>query len=184
MSGSAKHRGRRAGSAAPPHIPEEPEQTPDEAQSQPGESPASPGRGESDNTMHETPAMRHARLKALILERRRQKEILAIEKELAGDDPAYRADIVGESQGHKRAVSFTAETQPIRATFNRPKTPPIFSGKDIAELDNFDVGFKAYFKAVGLQNAQEQIKLAVTYLESNPQKAWFRREKPEPPTMT
>jgi hypothetical protein len=47
--------------------------------------------------MHETPAMRYVRLKALILERRRQKEILAIEKELVGDDPTYRADIVGES---------------------------------------------------------------------------------------
>jgi hypothetical protein len=96
MSGAAKHRGRRTGSAAPPHIPEEPEQTPKEAQSQPGQSPASPGRGESDETMHKTPATRHAKLKALILERRREKEILTIKKELAGDNLAYRANIVGE----------------------------------------------------------------------------------------
>jgi hypothetical protein len=96
MSGSAKHRDRRTGSAAPPHIPKEPEPTPDEAQSQPDESPTSPGRGESDKTMHKTPAIRHAKLKALILERRREKEILAIEKELAGDDSIYRADIVSE----------------------------------------------------------------------------------------
>jgi hypothetical protein len=47
--------------------------------------------------MHKTPAMRYARLKALILERRRQKEILAIKKELVNDDPAYRADIINES---------------------------------------------------------------------------------------
>jgi hypothetical protein len=47
--------------------------------------------------MHKTPAMRYVRLKALILEKRRQKEILAIKKELANDDPTYRADIVNES---------------------------------------------------------------------------------------
>jgi hypothetical protein len=60
--------------------------------------------------MHETPAMRYARLKALILERKREKEILAIKKEFAGDDPIYRADIVSEPQSHKRAVSSTVET--------------------------------------------------------------------------
>jgi hypothetical protein len=46
------------------------------------------------------------------------------------------------------------------------------------------VRFKAYFEATGLHNAQEQIRFAVTYLESNPQKAWFRRKKPEPPIIT
>jgi hypothetical protein len=47
--------------------------------------------------MHKTPAMRHAKLKALILERRREKEILAIKKELVSDDFTYRANIVNES---------------------------------------------------------------------------------------
>jgi hypothetical protein len=121
--------------------------------------------------MHKTPAMRYAKLKALILERRREKEILAIKKELADDNSVYRANIVSEPQGHKRAVSFTIKTQLIRATFNRLKAPPVFSGKDIAELNNFDMGFKAYFEAVRLHNAEKQIKFTVTYLENNPQKA-------------
>jgi hypothetical protein len=47
--------------------------------------------------MYKTPVMRYARLKALILEKRREKEILTIKKELAGDDLIYRADIVNES---------------------------------------------------------------------------------------
>jgi hypothetical protein len=73
MSGSAKHRGRKTGSVAPPNIPEEPEPelTLNEAQSQSGESFIFFRRGGSDKTMHKTPAMRYARLKALILEKRR-----------------------------------------------------------------------------------------------------------------
>jgi hypothetical protein len=76
------------------------------------------------------------------------------------------------------------ETQLIRATFNRLKVLSIFSGKNITELDNFDVRFKAYFKVMGLHDAQKQIKLTITYFEGNPQKTWFRREKLEPLTMT
>jgi hypothetical protein len=46
--------------------------------------------------MHKTPVIRHAKLKALILERKREEEILAIEKELVSDDFTYRANIVNE----------------------------------------------------------------------------------------
>ena len=74
-----------------------------------------------------------------------------MERELAGDNPAFRVEIAGVTpvQGHKRAISSTVKRQPIRAIFSRLKIPSIFLGKDIIELDKFDVAFKAYFEVKG-----------------------------------
>jgi hypothetical protein len=187
MSGAAKYRNRgRAGSEVPPDERQPLEQVPERAERPAGEVHASPMREESDNTVQETPAARHARLKALIIEKRQQEEIEAMEEELAGEKPAFFVDLTGETpaRGHKRAAPSTAETQPFRSAFNRPKTPPCFKGKDIAELDKFDIAFKAHFEAGGPYTAPEQIKLAATFLDGNPQKSWFRRPKPEAPEMT
>jgi hypothetical protein len=46
--------------------------------------------------MHKTPIIRYAKLKALILKRRREKEILIIKKELISDNLTYYADIISE----------------------------------------------------------------------------------------
>ena len=74
-----------------------------------------------------------------------------MERELAGDNSAFRAEIAGVTfiQGYKRAVSSTVERQPIRIIFSRLKTPPIFLEKNIIELDKFDVAFKTYFEVEG-----------------------------------
>jgi hypothetical protein len=74
-----------------------------------------------------------------------------MEKELEGDDPAFRAEIAGviPTISYKRAVSSTVERQSIRVIFSRLKTPPTFSEKNIIELNKFDIAFKAYFEVGG-----------------------------------
>jgi hypothetical protein len=189
MAGAAKQRARsRAESEIPPEDLERPpplDTVPEQGEGANSESHDSPGPGDSEETM-ETPGARYARLKALLLEKRQREEIEEMEKELSGDDPTYRAEVAGvtPAQGHKRAISSTAEMQPVRSSFNRPKTPLTFTGKDIAELDKFNIAFRAHFEARGPYSAFEQIRLAATFLDGNPQKSWFRRPKPESSAMT
>jgi hypothetical protein len=78
-----------------------------------------------------------------------------MKEKLAGEKPTFFVDLTGETpaKDHKRAAPSTAETQPFRSAFNRPKTPPCFKGKDITELDKFDIAFKVHFKAGGLYTA-------------------------------
>jgi hypothetical protein len=156
MSGAAKYQNRgRAGSEVPPDERQPLKQVPERAERPAGEVHASPMREESDNTVQETPTARHARLKVLIIKKKQQEEIEAMEEELAGEKPAFFVDLTGETpaKGHKRAALSTVKIQPFRSAFNRPKTPPYFKGKDITELDKFDIAFKAYFKAGGLYTA-------------------------------
>jgi hypothetical protein len=106
--------------------------------------------------------------------KKRQREAIEeMERELAGEEPAFRTTITDftPAQIQKRPVSPPAEDAPRRRPTNRPKTSPTFSGKDIAELDTFNVVFKAYFEATGLTKTSEEIRLAATYLTDNPQKA-------------
>ena len=151
-----------------------------------GDSPANPTPASSSGTVQqETAAARYERLKALLLEKRQLEAIGEMEKELAGEEPAFRATITDLTlaQGQKRPASPSWEDGPRRRPVNRPKTPPTFSGKDIAELDTFDVAFRAYFKVLGLTKVSEQIITAATYLTDNPQKAWDRKDL-DPSSMT
>jgi hypothetical protein len=151
-----------------------------------GGQPANPTPGSSSGTVpEESPADRFERLKALIFQRRQQQAIEDMERELAGEEPAFRATIPDFTlaQGQKRPASPSMEDAPRRRPSNCPKTPPTFSGKDIAELDTFDVAFRAYFEATGLKKTPEQIQLAATYLTDNPQKAWARK-RPDLSSMT
>ena len=136
-----------------------------------GDPPADPTPASGSGTIpEESPEKRFERLRLRIVKKRRQQVIEQMERKLAGEKPAFRAEIPDFTLAHgqKRPASPSAEEPFQKRPTDRPKAPSIFSGKDIAELDTFEVSFRAYFDATGVTNITRKIQLAATYLTDNP----------------
>ena len=104
---------------------------------------------------------------------------------MAGEEPAFRAEIPDAmlARGQKRHASPSAEESAQKRPMKRPKPPPEFSGKDIADLDTFDAACRAYFEATEVTKASHQIRVAATYLTGHPRMAWARKQ-PDQSSMT
>jgi Ty3 transposon capsid-like protein/zinc knuckle protein len=139
----------------------------------------------SGTVPEETSEERFERLKMRVMEKRRQQAIADMERELAGEEPAFRATIPDSmpASGQKRPASPSAEESASKRVMERVRKPGVFSGKDIAELDTFDASFRIYFEAIGVKNATQQIQMAAAHLTDNPMKAWSRK-RPDISQMT
>src|SRR5947207_13196704 len=87
----------------------------------------------SGTILGETPVERFERLRAQIMQKRQQQAIEDMEKELAGEEPAFRATIpeFAPGQSRKRLASPSAKETSSKRPLERPRPPPEFSGKDI-----------------------------------------------------
>jgi hypothetical protein len=139
----------------------------------------------SGTILGETPVERFERLRAQIMQKRQQQAIEDMEKELAGEEPAFRATIpeFAPGQSRKRLASPSAKESSSKRPLERPRPPPEFSGKDIADLDTFDAACRAYLEATEVTKASHMIRVAATYLTGNPRMAWSRK-RPDQSSMT
>jgi hypothetical protein len=119
------------------------------------------------------------------MQKRQQQAIEDMEKELAGEQPEFRAAIpeFAPAQSRKRPSSPSGEVSSSKRPLERPRPPPEFSGKDIADLDTFDAACRAYFEATEVTKASHMIRVAATYLTGNPRMAWSRK-RPDQSSMT
>jgi len=160
---------------------------PDDGPASPaGDPPAQPTPVSGSGTiLLEAPMERFERLRVQIMQKRQQQAIEDMEKELAGEEPAFRATIpeLAPAQSRKRHVSPSAEESTSKRPLERPRPPPEFSGKDIADLDTFDAACRAYFEATEVTKASHMIRVAATYLTGNLRMAWSRK-RPDQSSIT
>lgn len=137
-----------------------------------------------DEEVQQTTQERHTALMILVKEKRQEKEIRAMEMELAGETPAYPVHIDGTTPVRsKRAASTTLEPEvPRTPSFIKPSNLPTFSGKDLRELREFSIAWSLYLRTPGAPQAPaDRIALAASYLKGYPAETWLERlENDEP----
>ena len=157
MSGTARSRGQRMArdqrASEPPTGPAGPERE-QEMQDAPtqitedgtgsytpqGDAHGNPMRDEEvDTSESETLTQRYERLKAELAEKRMRQEVKSMERELVDEMPMTRiGDISVLTSGYKRLISTSTKiNESQREFFYRPKSPPIFKGKNLKEVSVF-----------------------------------------------
>lgn len=121
----------------------------------------------------------HARLQGQLAERRKRREIQEMRRELEG--LATDTALTGETPANrKRGVSSSTSTsEASKRLYIRPKTPPIYEGKNIRELQGYEAAWKVYLDAVAIRENRmledsESIALAATFLRGSALDAWGR----------
>lgn len=151
---------------------------------------ATPSRDEqSSNTEpmqegEETFEERYARLRALVVAKRqrenREKELEAMELELAGQIPRNPVLIEGVAYpSHKRNAS--SEAYGHSSIRLKMADPPTFSGKNIKELQTFEIEWSIRNKADGPFTPTEwveRIQKVATYLKGTAAISWVRHKDP------
>jgi hypothetical protein len=116
-----------------------------------------------DNTEQETLEQRYNRLHAQLRIKRIEEDVEAMERELAGETPAYPVEIAGLLIRRKRPASFSPLGAP-RAQLPCPAKPPYFKGKSLKEAADYEVNWKIHLEAIPLMTQEATIKYAATYL--------------------
>jgi hypothetical protein len=140
----------------------------------------------------ETRRQKLARLEAAVKERQVNERIARLEAYLASDQPGPSTRTAGPSPLLKRKADALLEPYSLVGPFTshgsdilRPKTPPIFDGKSLKQLDEYDVGWVGYFETFGYEEPPcEGIPLTATYLRKHPQATWARRRRDKKPNFT
>jgi len=147
------------------------------------ESPEPTETGKAPARGVETHRQKLARLEAAVKERQVNERIAQLEAYLASDQPGPSMRTAGPSPLLKRKADALLKPYSLVGPFPshgsdifRPKTPPIFDGKSLKQLDEYDVGWEGYFESFGYEvPPREGILLAATYLRKHPQTRWARR---------
>lgn len=136
-------------------------------------------RNDNEGEEQETVEQRYERLKLMVELKRKQEAIAEMERELAGDDPAFRADYAVDSapRGHKRPLSSNAPIpEPTRTL--RPSTPPTFTGRNLQELRRYEAGWNVYFRAVKIfASDASRIDQAAASLREKALDEWDRADQ-------
>ena len=156
------------------------------------ESPEPTETGEAPARGVETRRQKLARLEAAVKERQVNERIAQLEAYLASDQPGPSMRTVGPSPLLKRKADTLLEPYSWVGPFPsqgsdilRPKTPPIFDGKSLKQLEEYDVGWVGYFESFGYEEPPcEGIPLTATYLRKYPQTSWARRRRGKKPNFT
>ena len=89
--------------------------------------------------------------------------------------------LLGEmSANRKRGVSSSGSiSETSKRLYIRPKTPPIYEGKNIRELQSYEAAWKVYLDAVAIRENRtlddcESIALTATFLRGPALDAWGR----------
>jgi hypothetical protein len=146
-----------------------------------GDAHGNPMRDEEvDTSESETLTQRYERLKAELAEKRMRQEVESMERELAGEMPTTRmGDTSVLTSGHKRLISTSAEvSESQREFFYRPKSPPIFEGKNLKEVSVFKARWDIQFAAMGKLDDSKRVAIAATGLRGIPLEAWGRKSEP------
>jgi hypothetical protein len=144
----------------------------------------SDGDEQEEEEVQPTIQERHAALMILVKEKRQEKEIRAMEMELAGETPAHPVHIDGTTLVRsKRAASTTLEPEvPRTPSFMKSSNLPSFSGKDLKELRDFSTAWSLHLRTPGAPRAPtDQIALAASYLKGYPAETWLERMENEEP---
>jgi hypothetical protein len=94
-----------------------------------------------------------------MVKQRKLKEIEKLKKEIAGESLA---------EDYKRSASFSSSSLGERLRkLIKSKIFPIFSGKNIRELYEYETTWKIYFKIIDEIIDFEKIRLVATFLREN-----------------
>jgi hypothetical protein len=110
----------------------------------------------------------YTRLKGQVAESRKLREIQDMRREL--DKLASGVESAGgKPASHKRGASSVSMPSPPTRLYIKPKTPPIYEGKNIRELQSYEVAWKVYLNAMATRENRmledcESITLAATFL--------------------
>lgn len=118
-------------------------------------------------------------LEEQIREKRLREELINLRLEAGGTTPTQYVEVSGtQLPNRKRAAS--SQEAPASLKQLKLATPPTFDGKSIRGLQNYDVGWKAHFKAmprVASDAYAGRIAHAATYLTGIAIQAWVREDK-------
>jgi hypothetical protein len=120
----------------------------------------------------------YTRLKGQVAESRKLREIQDMRREL--DELASGVESAGgKPASHKRGASSVSMSEASKRLYIRPKTPPIYEGKNIRELQSYEVAWKVYLNAMATRENRmledcESIALAATFLRGPALDAWGR----------
>jgi hypothetical protein len=132
-----------------------------------------------ENAENEDIDATYARLQGQLAERRKLREIQEMRREL--EELVSNTALSGETPANrKRGVSSSGSTlEASKRLYIRPKTPPIYEGKNIRELQGYEAAWKVYLDAVAIRENRmlddsESIALAATFLRGSALDAWGR----------
>lgn len=137
----------------------------------------SAGVGEAENEEEEERELQE--LEAEVRRKERQHRIRVLRARL--QEPSSEASSQASSS-RRRHQSTSAERSRSPKSRVRAKDPPTYSGKDTRELDDFDLGWKAYMFAIDLSE-KRAIRLATSYLRDRALRAWnthLQQDSPVP----
>jgi hypothetical protein len=120
----------------------------------------------------------------LVKEKRQEKEIRAMEMELAGETPAYSIYIDDTTPVRpKRTASTTLKPEiPKTPSFMKPLNLPTFSGKDLKKLRDFSTAWSLHLRTPDvLRTFTDQIALIALYLKGYSAETWLERMESDKP---